>query len=234
MGQTRRMKLVLGEEGVLEGVASCCLHENLLLCTTTANKLVTLPLTGAAQGAGAWKAEEDARYLERGAVLVGAPRGGHKVVLLMPRGNLEVVMPRVLVLQSVCALLDRGAWEPALQAMRTHKLDMNLAHDHNPPAFLLALPTLVRQASPHLLSLLISALRPDDVTVSTYPNAPPPASSALVAKLAPGLGTAGPGQGKVDVVCDAMLAALEAVDDPALLACKVSCCPRVVLRHRVC
>eukprot|EP00961_Rhodomonas_salina_P230445 3114262-Rhodomonas_salina.2 len=126
-------------------------------------------------------------------------------------------MPRVLVLHTVCATLDKGEFEPALRLMRAQKVDMNLTHDHNPAAFLqtrssteqlgiyrnlayvpvhaavlscTALPTLVRQASPHLLSLLISALRPDDVTVSTYPNAPPPSSSALVPKAAPIVGGA--------------------------------------------
>eukprot|EP00288_Rhodomonas_lens_P013321 CAMPEP_0177706240 /NCGR_PEP_ID=MMETSP0484_2-20121128/9121_1 /TAXON_ID=354590 /ORGANISM="Rhodomonas lens, Strain RHODO" /LENGTH=1245 /DNA_ID=CAMNT_0019217691 /DNA_START=54 /DNA_END=3791 /DNA_ORIENTATION=- len=224
LGQTRRLKLLLGEEAVLEGVSSVCVHDRFLLCTSTANKLLILPLEGATQRKEGgwkegWKGEEDARFVERGTVLVGAARGGHKVVLALPRGNLEVVMPRVLVLHTVCATLDKGEFEPALRLMRAQKVDMNLTHDHNPAAFLQALPTLVRQASPHLLSLLISALRPDDVTVSTYPNAPPPSSSALVPKAAPIVG--GATVRKVDVVCDAMLAALEEVDNTKLLACKV-------------
>lgn len=53
--------------------------------------------------------------------------------LQMPRGNLETVCPRALVLGSVRRSLDRLAFREAFLTMRTHRINLNLIHDHNPP-----------------------------------------------------------------------------------------------------
>tara|TARA_B110000977_G_C10672191_1_gene336142 strand:+ start:21 stop:524 length:504 start_codon:yes stop_codon:yes gene_type:complete len=46
------------------------------------------------------------RRVEQGAVLVVAPSGGVELVLQMPRGNLECVAPRFLVLPAVASAVD--------------------------------------------------------------------------------------------------------------------------------
>ena len=47
-----------------------------------------------------------ARAVEKGAMLVAAPQGDVVVILQMPRGNLEAVYPRSLVLPAVAALVQ--------------------------------------------------------------------------------------------------------------------------------
>lgn len=51
--------------------------------------------------------DETVRQIERGACIVCAVPTDTKVVLQMPRGNLEVIHPRSLVLSAIRRSLDR-------------------------------------------------------------------------------------------------------------------------------
>jgi len=51
--------------------------------------------------------DESVRSVERGSRLVCVVSGDSKVVLQTPRGNLEVIHPRALVLSAVQSLLDQ-------------------------------------------------------------------------------------------------------------------------------
>ena len=57
-----------------------------------------------------------------GAVLVAAPNEDLRVVLAMPRGNLEILHPQLLVVRHVCALLAVRDYLAALTLMRKHKV----------------------------------------------------------------------------------------------------------------
>ena len=48
------------------------------------------------------------RTVEPGSRLVAVPSGGTVAVLQLPRGNLEVVSPRILVLKAIAAELQVG------------------------------------------------------------------------------------------------------------------------------
>ena len=50
----------------------------------------------------------------------------------MPRGNLETVYPRALVLSSVRRHLDQRCYGDAFVTMRKHRINLNLIYDHNP------------------------------------------------------------------------------------------------------
>ena len=50
------------------------------------------------------------RAVEQGARLLAAPPGDVRVVLQMPRGNLETVAPRALVLAAIAASLQVSRW----------------------------------------------------------------------------------------------------------------------------
>ena len=50
----------------------------------------------------------------------------------MPRGNLETVFPRALVLSSVRRNLDSLRFREAFLDMRKHRINLNLMYDHNP------------------------------------------------------------------------------------------------------
>ena len=50
----------------------------------------------------------------------------------MPRGNLETVCPRALVLTNVRRWLDELNFGDAFVAMCKHRINLNLVYDHNP------------------------------------------------------------------------------------------------------
>jgi hypothetical protein len=135
-----------------------------------------------------------ARLLERGARFVASVPGCDTVWLQAPRGNCEGIVPRVLTLASVRAALDSRptpAWGVALELCRTHRVDMNVLHDHNPALFthLSAVASLPAQAAASAMAravggpavmrktaglagtdridLLLSALEDGDVTAAS-------------------------------------------------------------------
>ena len=54
----------------------------------------------------------------------------------MPRGNLEVIHPRALVIDIVKKLLDGGNYGQTMEILRRHRINLNLFVDHDPARFL--------------------------------------------------------------------------------------------------
>jgi hypothetical protein len=81
-----------------ESVLSLSRHNKFLVCTTTKHELII------------WKAEDLEKDAKNGiGVRRGCERGANivmsydtKVVLQMPRGNIETIEPRMLLLAKVC------------------------------------------------------------------------------------------------------------------------------------
>ena len=53
----------------------------------------------------------------------------------MPRGNLEGIQPRILLLKEVIGLIKGCAYGQAFRLLRQHKLDINLIYDVDPAQF---------------------------------------------------------------------------------------------------
>uniref|UniRef100_A0A671FLZ7 Elongator acetyltransferase complex subunit 1 n=1 Tax=Rhinolophus ferrumequinum TaxID=59479 RepID=A0A671FLZ7_RHIFE len=121
----------------------------------------------------------------------------------MPRGNIEVVHHRALVLAQVRKWLDKLMFKEAFECMRKLRINLNLIHDHNPKVFLENVETFIRQIdSVNHINLFFTELKEEDVTKTMYP---PPVSSTVQVTRAP--------EGrKVDLICDAMRAAMENIN----------------------
>ena len=76
------------------------------------------------------------RSVERGARLVAVFPSKPFVVLQMPRGNLESISPRALVLPYIMVKIQEGDFSTALDIMRRQRVDMNLIVDLDPINFL--------------------------------------------------------------------------------------------------
>ena len=74
------------------------------------------------------------------------PPGDTQVVLQMPRGNLEAVRPRALVLPAVAAALDARDYAAAWALATTNRLDLNVLVDYRWPEFVAHAREFVRQA----------------------------------------------------------------------------------------
>jgi hypothetical protein len=63
----------------------------------------------------------------------------------MPRGNLEAIAPRALVLASARKLLDRRLYGATMELLRKHRVDLNILWDHDPNALNAYMETAVQQ-----------------------------------------------------------------------------------------
>lgn len=107
--------------------------------------------------------------------MLSAP-GSPKVVLQMPRGNLEAFEPRPLIFLKARELIDSLQMHSCLLLLRRQKVDLNYLVDYNPVVFLSQVVPLVSEClatNPDLLSLLISSLEPGDTTAFKYPTPAP-------------------------------------------------------------
>jgi elongator complex protein 1 len=66
-------------------------------------------------------------------------------VLQLPRGNLEAVRPRALVLPEAAAALDAGRYGAAWRVCTADRLDPNLVVDYRWPRFLRQAAAFVEQ-----------------------------------------------------------------------------------------
>jgi elongator complex protein 1 len=69
----------------------------------------------------------------------------YSVVLQMPRGNLETVYPRALVLAAIRRSIEADQYGEAFLACRNQRVDMNILHDHDPERFLACIERIVEQ-----------------------------------------------------------------------------------------
>jgi len=197
---------VLTPERVLAKEAtSLTLTHRVAIWTTPSHTAQFLPLAALS---GTTQMLELGRRVERGSRIVTTVPSAMALVLQMPRGNLETVYPRPLVLDVIRAHLDAQAYGEALRISRAHRVDLNLLHDHAPAVFLADVPRVLAQIEhPDHINLLLSSLRNEDVTATLY-RAWEPTAPAAAADLST----------KVNRVCAAFLAALTAADERRYLS----------------
>ena len=171
--------------GFLDGVKAMTINSNslsfditpeFLIATTSAHKAIFLSLTevraisNGDEGSAQNLIEElEDRRVERGSRIVTACPRAMRLILQMPRGNLETIAPRPLVLQNVKKDIDIGNYRNAFIACRKHRIDLNIIYDHDPQGFFKRLSTFVDQI-PEVdhLNLFLTGLRQEDVTKSQY------------------------------------------------------------------
>ncbi|KAK2463075.1 hypothetical protein APHAL10511_004730 [Amanita phalloides] len=77
----------------------------------------------------------ETRKVERGSRIVVAIPSSMSLVLQMPRGNLETINPRPLVMEVIKQDLDAGNYRKAFLACRKHRIDLSVLVDHDQKAF---------------------------------------------------------------------------------------------------
>ncbi len=81
---------------------------------------------------------------------------------IVPRGNLETIHPRLLMLSHVHSLVKSRDYYAAFSLLRSHKLDMNLLFDLDPEYFLAHTEEVARKIGrPDYLGLLLQHLNPE-------------------------------------------------------------------------
>ena len=93
----------------------------------------------------------------------------YAVVLQMPRGNLETIFPRALVLANIRKSIEEGRWKRAFLACRAQRVDMNIVCDHMQGKFLASVGVFLEQLKRvEYIDLFLSQLRDEDVSKTMY------------------------------------------------------------------
>ncbi|XP_061580732.1 elongator complex protein 1 [Cololabis saira] len=210
LGLTDRSHLYAGDTELASNVCSFGVCNDFLLITTHSHtcrclNLSTLSLKGlqAALASDGSQNDETLRRVERGSRIVTVVPQDTRVILQMPRGNLETVHHRALVLAQLRKWLDSLRFRDAFESMRKLRINLNLIYDHNPQVFLENIGTFITQlGSISHINLFLTELKEEDMTGSMYPR---PESSPVQPRP-------GAAHKKVDVVCDALRVAMETMD----------------------
>ncbi|XP_014637538.1 PREDICTED: elongator complex protein 1 isoform X1 [Ceratotherium simum simum] len=210
LGLTDRCRFFISDTEVASNVTSFAVYDDFLLLTTHSHTCqcfclrdASLKTLQAGLSSSHVSNGECLRKVERGSRIVTVVPQDTKLILQMPRGNLEVVHHRALVLAQIRKWLDKLMFKEAFECMRKLRINLNLIHDHNPKVFLENVETFVRQIdSVNHINLFFTELKEEDVTETMYP--PPVTSTVQLSR--------DPDGKKVDLVCDAMRAAMENIN----------------------
>lgn len=128
------------------------------------------------------------RNVERGAKVLLIV--GEKLVLQMPRGNLETISPRLLLIQQATELISSLQYVAAFELLRKHKMDLNFLCDFDFSAFNSHIEDFVQQlATPDRLNLFLTSLSAAD-SASKYLLRPVQTTPNKVTTVCLGLRTA--------------------------------------------
>ncbi|KAF7186676.1 Elongator complex protein 1 [Pseudocercospora fuligena] len=113
--------------------------------------------------------DERCRNIERGAKLVTVMPSAYCLVLQMPRGNLETIYPRALVLAGIRAAISERNYKKAFKICRTQRVDMNILHDYAPVQFMNDIDLFIEQVKKvESIDLFLSSLSDEDVSQTIY------------------------------------------------------------------
>ena len=113
--------------------------------------------------------DERCRSVERGAKIVTVMPSAHSLILQMPRGNLDTIYPRALVLAGIRRnIIDRN-YKRAFLTCRTHRVDMNILHDYAPDQFKQDVVTFLKKVKKtEYIDLFLSSLSEENVAETIY------------------------------------------------------------------
>lgn len=109
------------------------------------------------------------RRVERGSKLVSLVKDKSQTILQLPRGNLEVINPRILSMKIIKSHLLQKNFRLAFDLLRKERINLNLLLDLDPDELLQNLPTFVEQIDQiQWLNLFLTELKNEDVTKTMY------------------------------------------------------------------
>ena len=148
------------------------------------------------------ESDERCRSIERGARLVTVMPSIFALVLQMPRGNLETIYPRALVLAGIRRSISRKQYRKAFFACRNHRVDLNILHDHNPEQLRSNIGLFVDQVQKtEHIDLFLSSLRNEDVSRIMYKETLTNPETQM-----PSQATVTDHNSKINAICDRFLA----------------------------
>lgn len=174
IGLTATGKLMGGNNQLATAVTSLKVTESLLAFTTAHSQVCFVHLDSIEPEKFSFlqdqtHSDERVREIERGSLLVSCIPSKSSVVLQAPRGNLETICPRIMVLTGVRKFIRQKKYYDAFMACRTHRVDLDLLHDYDQTLFYDNTELFVNQIKKvEYLDLFVSCLHDEDVAVTKY------------------------------------------------------------------
>ncbi|RNA26145.1 elongator complex 1 [Brachionus plicatilis] len=192
-------------------------HDQFLLYTDHTNTLKFIDLNKL-HNANKKINEESFRKLERGAKLLIALNTDTGCILQMPRGNLELIHPRTLVVSKLKSFIDNMEYLNAVEIMRKHRVNMNILCDHNLKNFLDNLTQFVHKINNvNLINLFLTELSDEDTTLSFFKDHYPERNIGKKEELKPIKST------KIFDVCTKLIEICESIDKNKFYLVILSC-----------
>lgn len=172
-GLTNQGKLFANETQLTSAVTSLEITDSFLLFTTAQHTLqfvhlnttIFKPLPLVEEGVN----DERVRPIERGSILVTAIPSKAAVTLQAPRGNLETIYPRIMVLSGVRHNILAKRYKDAFMTCRTHRINLDILYDYDPDLFMNNIPHFINEIERvDYLDLFISCLSEENVTETKY------------------------------------------------------------------
>uniref|UniRef100_A0A8C6XZV9 Elongator complex protein 1 n=1 Tax=Naja naja TaxID=35670 RepID=A0A8C6XZV9_NAJNA len=206
-GLTDRCRFFINDTEVSSNVTSFSISDEFLLLTTHSHTCQCLPIRNTSLkalqtglGSTSLPNSETLRKIERGARIVTVVPQHTKLILQVPRGNLEAIHHRALVLAQVRKWLDSLQFKEAFECMRKLRVNLNLLYDHNPKVFLNHVETFIKQIdSVNYINLFLTELKEEDFTKTMYPPLDPTGVNEFHSS----------NNKKINIICDAMRQAME-------------------------
>ncbi|KAK5116730.1 hypothetical protein LTR62_007404 [Meristemomyces frigidus] len=163
--------------------------------------------------------DERCRSVERGARIITVMPSAYSLVLQMPRGNLETIYPRALVLAGIRQAITGQQYKKAFSICRAHRVDMNIVHDYSPEQFMAEIPLFLKQIKkPEHIDLFLSSLSEENVAQTIYRETlaanDPIHTNAFTQRESNDGESSSPS--KVNKICDAFLKELRLKATPSL------------------
>lgn len=176
IGISSNGKLMGGDKQLATAVTSLKVTDTLLAFTTAHSQVCFVHLSSAFEPEkfaflqnNNDATDERIRQIERGSILVSCVPSKYSVVLQAPRGNLETICPRIMVLTGVRKFIKEKKYYNAFIACRTHRIDLDLLHDYDREQFYNNAELFVNQIkNVDYLDLFVSCLKNEDVSVTKY------------------------------------------------------------------
>lgn len=172
-GITNNGKLFANETQLSTAITSLKVTENHLVITTAQHTLRFVhlntetfkPLIESTDSTN----DERIRSIERGSILVNVIPSKAAVVLQAPRGNLETINPRIMILLGVRKDIKSKNYKNAFITCRTHRIDLDILHDYDPELFMNNVELFVKQIDRvDYLDLFVSCLHEENVVETKY------------------------------------------------------------------
>jgi len=213
-GMTDHYRLYANERQIADNCTSFAIHDDHLVFTTHAHvlrciKLDTLVKFVNSDSKDSLQNEVFSRNVERGSKIVSAVCKDTKVILQMPRGNLETIHPRALVMSYLKRLLNKLHYKVAVDLMKRHRINLNLIHDHNPQLFLNNVSKFIETVNSESdINLFLADLQEEDVTNSIYQSCYPEHTDKRVGF-----------ESKIDRICSSVRDAIHNINAKRFFLC---------------